>query len=66
MVKRDGPAEGCVLVFSIPKSYTTHLGIFTGEGTFVHARERTGIREAPFIRPWDDEFLVGCYDFPGV
>ncbi|PRX29972.1 putative phage cell wall peptidase, NlpC/P60 family [Meinhardsimonia xiamenensis] len=50
------PAEappGALLIFRMrERAIAKHLGILSESGTLIHARERLGVIEEPFIRSW--------------
>lgn len=53
IMPRTEPGPGALLVFRMARSaIAKHGGIMTRDGTFVHARETTGVIEEPLTEPW--------------
>lgn len=55
MIRIDPQAAGtgAVVLFRMrAQAVVKHLGILTGEGTFIHATEHLGVIEVPFTQAW--------------
>ncbi len=52
-VAADDPSPGALAMFRMrERAIAKHVGILTGTGTLIHARERLGVIEEPFTRSW--------------
>jgi cell wall-associated NlpC family hydrolase len=58
-VARESIAPGDLLFFDIDNQGPTHVGIYTGRGTFIHApSEGRGVRESRMDDPyWKERYL---------
>ena len=57
-------APGTVLLFRMrPGAVAKHLGIATGQGTFIHAYSGRGVVENTLSAPWARR-VVARFDFP--
>nr|WP_211110063.1 NlpC/P60 family protein [Acuticoccus mangrovi] len=63
----DEVLPGTVLLFRWKRGVPAkHLGIATGEGTFVHAYDAAGRAVEGVLGPVWRRRLAGMFDFPGV
>lgn len=52
-IEPEAAGAGAVVLFRMrADAVVKHLGILTGDGTFIHSRERLGVIEEPLTRPW--------------
>ena len=59
-------APGSVVLFRMmPSAIAKHVGILTGEATFIHAFQGIGVIEDEMTRGWRRR-LAFAFDFPGA